>query len=152
MSRSPIRDFAVGLFVLAGLAAIAYMSMRVGGLSFSHEGGLLLYADFNETGGLKPRAQVVIAGVKVGQVQSIQLDKDFRARVALDLRSDLQLPADSSASIMTSGLLGDKYVSMQLGGDEKFLKSGDEIAITESAVVLERLIGKLIHGTDVKSE
>jgi phospholipid/cholesterol/gamma-HCH transport system substrate-binding protein len=113
---------------------------------------LLLYANFNEIGGLKPRAQVVIAGVKVGQVKSINLDKDFRARVGLDLRPDLQLPSDTSASIMTSGLLGDQYISLQLGGDEKMLKSGDDINLTESAVVLERLIGKLVHGTDVKGE
>ncbi|MBI3786004.1 MAG: outer membrane lipid asymmetry maintenance protein MlaD [Deltaproteobacteria bacterium] len=152
MSRSPVRDFTVGLFVLAGLAAIAYLSMRVGGLSFHQEGGLLLYADFNEIGGLKPRAQVVIAGVRVGRVQSIALDKDSRARVGLDLRGDLQVPADTTASIVTSGLLGDQYISLQLGGDDKLLKSGDDISLTESAVVLERLIGKLVHGTDVKSE
>ena len=152
MHRSPMRDFIVGLFVLAGLAALAYLSISVGGLSFSNNGGLLIYAAFDQIGGLKPRAPVVIAGVKVGQIESIALDKNFRGRAALDLRKDLQLPVDTSASIMTSGLLGDQYISLELGGDEKILHAGDEITITESAVLLERLIGKLIHNTDVKKE
>ncbi len=153
MSRSPARDFIVGLFVLAGLGAIAYLSMNVGGFSLRRGGGLILYAAFDQTGGLKARAPVVISGVKVGQVDSITLDKNFRARAQLDLEPNIELPIDSSASIVTAGLLGDRYISLQLGGEEKYLKSGDEITITESAVILERLIGKLIHNTDVqKSE
>ena len=153
MSRSPTRDFVVGLFVLAGLGAIAYLSMNVGGFSFRRVGGLIVYASFDQTGGLKTRAPVVIAGVKVGQVDSIELDKNFRARVEMSLDHNLQVPVDTSASIVTAGLLGDRYISLQLGGDDKYLKSGDEITMTESAVILERLIGKLIHSTDVqKSE
>jgi phospholipid/cholesterol/gamma-HCH transport system substrate-binding protein len=153
MSRSPARDFVVGLFVLAGLGAIAYLSMNVGGFSFRHAGGLIVYASFDQTGGLKARAPVVIAGVKVGQVDSIGLDKNFRARVEMSLDHNLQLPVDTSASIVTAGLLGDRYISLQLGGEDNYIKSGGEITITESAVILERLIGKLIHNTDVeKSE
>jgi len=153
MSRSPARDFVVGLFVLAGLGAIAYLSMNVGGFSLRRDGGLMLHAAFDQTGGLKARAPVVIAGVKVGQIDSITLDKNFRARVDMNLDRGLQLPVDTSASIVTAGLLGDRYISLQLGGEEKYLKSGDEITMTESAVILERLIGKLIHNTDVqKSE
>lgn len=151
MRRSPTRDFIVGLFVLAGLGAITYLSMTVGGLSLGGGHTLTVFANFDEIGGLKARAPVVIAGVKVGQVDSIVLDKDFRARVQLDLRGNLQLPTDTSASIMTSGLLGDKYVSLQLGGADQYLKAGDEITFTESSVILERLIGKLIHGTDVQN-
>ncbi len=150
MSRSPTRDFVVGLFVLAGLGAMAYLSMTVGGFSLRREGGLVVYAAFDQTGGLKARAPIVISGVKVGQVDSIVLDKNFRARVALDVDRNLQIPVDSSASIVTSGLLGDRYISLQLGGEEKYLKPGDEITMTESAVILERLIGKLIHNTDVQ--
>src|SRR5881628_328521 len=120
MTRAPLRDLLVGLFVLAGLGAIAYLSLSVGGLSARGPGGLMVFADFDEIGGLKPRAQVVISGVKVGQV----------------------------ASIATSGLLGDRYVSLQLGGEPETLKPGDRIAMTESAVVLERLIGKLVYGGD----
>jgi phospholipid/cholesterol/gamma-HCH transport system substrate-binding protein len=149
MHRSPVRDFVVGLFVLAGLGAIAYLSMSVGGLSLHSNRGLILYASFDEIGGLKPRAPVEIAGVKVGQVESITLDKNFRARTKLDLDSNLKIPADTTASIVTAGLLGDRYISLQLGGDDKLLKSGDNISFTESAVILERLIGKLIHSTDV---
>lgn len=150
MSRSPVRDFLVGLFVLAGLLAVAYLSMNVGNLALRQRGGLVLYAAFDQTGGLKPRAPVEISGVKVGQVDSIALNGDFRARVKLDLDPGLQLPVDTSASIVTAGLLGDRYIALQLGGDDRYLKSGDEISITESAVILERLIGKMIHGTDVK--
>jgi phospholipid/cholesterol/gamma-HCH transport system substrate-binding protein len=145
MSRSPVRDFVVGLFVLAGLAAMAYLSINVGGLSYSGPGGLTLYASFDQTGGLKPRAPVVISGVKVGQISTIELGKDYRARATLDLDSTLALPTDTTASIQTSGLLGDRYVALQLGGEEATLKSGDEISFTESAVILERLIGKLVH-------
>jgi len=148
MSRSPTRDFLVGLFVLAGLGAVAYLSVNVGGLSSG--GGLHLFAAFDQTGGLKPRAPVVISGVKVGQVNAITLDQNYRARVDLDLEPTLALPVDTTASIVTAGVLGDRYVSLQLGGEEATLKPGDEITFTESAVILERLIGKLIHNTDLE--
>lgn len=149
-----MRDFLVGCFVLAGLAAVAYLSFQVGGLSWKGPGGLGLIADFDEIGGLKPRAQVVIAGVKVGQVRSITLDRDYRARVDLDIDAGLKLPVDTTASIMTSGLLGDRYVSLQLGGEQDVLKPGDKIAFTESAVVLERVLGKLVYsgGSGGKTE
>jgi phospholipid/cholesterol/gamma-HCH transport system substrate-binding protein len=145
MNRSPLRDFVVGLFVLAGLGAIAYLSINVGGLSYNGPGGLTLYASFDQTGGLKPRAPVVISGVKVGQISAIDLGPDYRARATLDLDPKLALPTDTTASIQTAGLLGDRYVALQLGGDDKTLKSGEEITFTESAVILERLIGKLVH-------
>src|SRR5213596_3654147 len=141
MSRAPVRDFLVGLFVLAGLGAVAYLSLSVGGLSYGGPPRMALYADFDEIGGLKPRAQIVISGVKVGQVASIALAENYRARVRLELDERLKLPVDTSASIMTSGLLGDRYVSLQLGGESEILKPGDQITMTESAVVLERLIG-----------
>jgi phospholipid/cholesterol/gamma-HCH transport system substrate-binding protein len=145
MSRAPVRDLLVGLFVLAGLGAVAYLSFSVGGLSFGGPPRMALYADFDEIGGLKPRAQVVIAGVKVGQVGSITLDEGYRARTQLEVDAALKLPIDTSASIMTAGLLGDRYISLQVGGDEKLLQPGDQITMTESAVVLERVIGKLIY-------
>jgi phospholipid/cholesterol/gamma-HCH transport system substrate-binding protein len=99
MTRSPVRDFVVGLFVLAGLGAIAYLSINVGGLSYNGPGGLTLYASFDQTGGLKPRAPVVISGVKVGQIARIELGKDYRARATLDLDPALALPTDTTASI-----------------------------------------------------
>lgn len=105
----------------------------------------MLYASFDEIGGLKPRAPVVIAGVKVGQVVDIVLDDDYRARVRMDLRRDLKLPVDSTASIVTAGLLGDQYISIQVGGDDRYLENGGTITMTESALSLERLIGKFIY-------
>jgi phospholipid/cholesterol/gamma-HCH transport system substrate-binding protein len=141
-----LRDFLVGLFVLGGLGAIAYLSFSVGGLSYSGPGGLTIYAAFDQTGGLKARAPVVISGVKVGQVISIALDSSFRARVAMDLDRRLKLPTDTTASIVTAGILGDRYVSLQLGGDAKLLATGDSISFTESAIILESLIGKFMYG------
>src|SRR5215813_5695888 len=122
MTRSPVRDSLVGVFMLMGLGALAYLSLSVGGLSFGKTGGLEVYGDFDELGGLKTRAPVVISGVKVGQVSSILLNENFRARVTMDLDDRLKLPVDTSASIMTSGLLGDRYISLQVGGEDKFLK------------------------------
>jgi phospholipid/cholesterol/gamma-HCH transport system substrate-binding protein len=141
-----MRDLLVGLFVLAGLGALAYLSFSVGGLSYGGPGGLTLYAAFDQTGGLKSRAPVVISGVKVGQVKSITLDKSFRARVEMDLDSRLKISTDTTASIVTAGILGDRYVSLQLGGEEQILKPGESLTFTESAVILESLIGKFIYG------
>lgn len=152
MERSATRDAIVGLFVLAGLLAVAFLSIRVGGFTPTSGPRLHLYASFDEIGGLKPRAPVVIAGVKVGEVGPIVLDEDARARVQLDVDPNLKYPADTSASILTAGVLGDRYVSLQLGGEESLLGEGERIPYTESAVVLERLLGKLIHNTAVGDE
>jgi phospholipid/cholesterol/gamma-HCH transport system substrate-binding protein len=146
-----MRDLVAGIFVLVGLAAVATLAFRVGANPLLDRGGLRIYAVFDQTGGLKPRAPVEIAGVKVGQVADIALNPDFRARVALDLRDGLALPIDTSASIVTAGVLGDRYVSLQLGGDDRMLQSGEEISFTESAVILERLIGKLVHNSGVNN-
>ena len=151
MRRSPTRDLIVGLFVCAGLAAIAYLSLAIGGVSYTGKKGLLLFANFDETGGLKVRAPVVISGVKVGEVSKIGLSDDYRARVDLNLDPSLKLPIDTTASIVTSGILGDRYISLQPGGDDKLLAPGDQITFVESAVILERLIGKMIHNTDVSN-
>lgn len=145
MTRSSTRDLLVGLFVLLGLLAVAYLSLGVASQSYGGPGGLTVFANFNETGGLKPRASVVISGVKVGRVTRISLSQDYRARVDMDLDASLKLPVDSSLSIATAGLLGDRYLSLQLGGEEATLKAGDEITFTESAVILERLIGKFLY-------
>lgn len=152
MRDSSVRDTWVGLFVLLGLLAVAYLSFSLGGLSYRGEGGLELVATFDEIGGLKPRSQVVIGGVKVGQVKQIDLDADLRARVTLDLQPDLRLPADTSASILTAGVLGDQYVALEPGGEEDVLRPGDEIAYTQNAFVLERLIGRVVQNLGVDSE
>ncbi len=152
MQPSPIRDFIVGLFVLAGLGALAYLSIQVGGLSYKGPGGLALVASFDEIGGLAARAPVAISGVKVGQVSRIELDPSLRARVTLDLDASIAVPVDSTASIRTSGLLGDQFIALEPGGEEELLKSGEEIAFTESALSIERLIGKFVNNAGLDTE
>jgi phospholipid/cholesterol/gamma-HCH transport system substrate-binding protein len=147
LNRSPIRDLLVGVFVLSGLAALAYLSIQLGGATYSGPGGLTLYASFDEIGGLAKRAPVVIGGVKVGQVKQIELapDGSFRARVMMDIDKTLKIPDDTQASILTQGVLGNQYVGLSPGGSETLLADGGEISYTQSAVVIERLIGKLIQ-------
>jgi phospholipid/cholesterol/gamma-HCH transport system substrate-binding protein len=145
MSASPIRDLLVGLFVFAGIAAIAYLSVTVGGFSWNTGPQRTLYASFDEVGGLKPRAQVVIGGVRVGQVAKIELNGDFRARVTLEVDASLELSEDTSASIQTSGLLGDQYIALEPGGEDRNLEQGGEITYTQGAISIERLIGQLVQ-------
>jgi len=152
MQPSPIRDLIVGLFVAVGLGAIAYLSIQVGGVSYAGRGGLVLHATFDQIGGLKPRAPVSVAGVTVGQVREIALDDRLRARVTIEVDDKVELPVDSSAAIHTEGLLGDQFVALEPGGEEARLKSGDEIEFTESALSVERLIGKFVHNSGVDSE
>lgn len=147
MRPSPTRDFVVGLFVLAGLGAVAYLSLQVGGLSYKGPGGLVLTAAFDQIGGLKARAPVVVSGVKVGQVTRIELaevDDVLRARVTLEVDGRLKLPVDTSAAIRTAGLLGDQFVALEPGAEDELLKSGDAIDITENAVSVEGLISKFV--------
>jgi len=151
MPPSPIRDLIVGLFVAVGLAAIAYLSIQVGGVGYPGRGGLVLHATFDQIGGLKQRAPVAVAGVTVGQVREIGLDDSLRARVTLEVDKGLSLPVDSSAAIHTSGLLGDQYVALEPGGEEALLKDGEEIEFTESALSVERLIGKFVHDSGIES-
>ena len=145
MQPSPTRDLIVGLFVASGLAALAYLSIQVGGMAYTGPGGLELNATFEQVGGLRPRAPIAIAGVKVGQVSRIELDPQLRARVTLDLDPKLQLPVDTSARIVTSGLLGDQFIALEPGAEEDILKTGGEIGFTESAISLESLIGKFVN-------
>ncbi|MGH0036761.1 MAG: outer membrane lipid asymmetry maintenance protein MlaD [Myxococcota bacterium] len=149
MDNSPTRDTIVGTFVLLGIAAIAYLSIQVGGLSYTGPGGLRLVAVFDEIGGLSNRAPVVISGVKVGQVSDITLDEDLRARVVMDLDASLELPIDTSASIRTAGLLGSQFIALEPGGEVELLVPGDVIDFTESALNLEKLVGTLVHDTDI---
>ncbi len=149
MQSSSGRDLIVGAFVLLGLGALSYLAIQVGSLSYSGPGGLEVVAVFDEIGGLSKRAPVVIAGVKVGQVKSITLDDDLRARVVMDLDRSLELSIDSSASIRTLGLLGNQLISLEPGGEIDLLGPGDVLDFTESALNLEKLVGALVHGSDV---
>ncbi len=153
MASSPIRDLLVGLFVLAGIGAIAYLSVQLGARAYTGDGGLVLTAAFDEIGGLSPRSPVVIGGVTVGQVTSIDLDsEDFRAIVTVDIDANLEIPDDTAASILTQGILGDQYIALEPGGSPDLLETGGEISYTQSAVVLERLIGKVLQSFGGNSE
>jgi phospholipid/cholesterol/gamma-HCH transport system substrate-binding protein len=144
------RDLIVGLFVLAGLGSLAYLALQVGGIEGNGTGGLELSAEFTEIGGLKERAPVVVSGVRVGRVKRIELTPDLRAVVLLDVDARYELPTDTSAAIRTEGLLGQQFVALEPGAEDSLLKSGDEIAFTESALSIERLVGDFVHGNDLE--
>ena len=137
------RQTAVGIFVLLGLVCVAYLTIKLGKMEVFDSKG------FNSVSGLRVGADVEMAGVPVGRVASIKLDDDLsrrQARVVLILDKDLQLPADTIASVKTSGLIGDKYVNLTAGGSEDILASGDTLEETESAVDIESLISKYALG------
>ncbi len=146
MQPTPSRDLAVGLFVLAGLGAVAWLSIRVGGLSLGGGNHMQLNAYFDQVGDLKPRAPVVIAGVRVGQVDQITLGPDLRAHVVLEVDAGLKLPDDTVAAIRTSGLLGDQFIALAPGAEDKDLAPGGTFSFTESAVSIESLIAKFATG------
>jgi phospholipid/cholesterol/gamma-HCH transport system substrate-binding protein len=152
MNGTSTRDFVTGIFVLGGLVALAYLSFEVGGIQYKGNGGLAVYALFDQVAGLKPKSPVEIGGVRVGQVSRISLDDTFRARVDLDLDASLKLPIDSSAAIVTAGILGDRYIQLTPGAEDQVLKPGEQIEYTENALVLERLIGKFLVNVGDKSK
>ena len=145
MSRRGIETL-VGLFVLLGIAALLFLALKAANLSsFSGDETYTLTAKFDNIGGLKVRSPVRSAGVTVGRVTSIALDpKTYQGVVKLDVQKSVQFPADSSARILTSGLLGDQYVGLEAGAQEKNLAAGDTIRQTQSAVVLESLISQFL--------
>lgn len=145
MNRSTI-DLWVGIFVALGLGAILFLSLKVGNLlTTSHAEGYRIEAAFDNIGGLKVRAPVKSSGVLVGRVADIHFDNErFQATVVLALDARYAFPKDTGASILTSGLLGEQYVGLDAGGDDKKLAEGDRITLTQSAVVLERLIGQFL--------
>ncbi len=140
-------DFWVGLFILLGLIALVFLALRAGNMSsFSFASNYRVQAYFDNVGSLKSRAPVKSNGVVVGRVDSISFDNDrFQALVTLDIESQYEFPADSSASILTSGLLGEQYIGLTPGGAEKNLAAGSTIKFTQSAVVLEDLISKFLY-------
>lgn len=140
-------EFWVGLFVLIGFASLLFLALKVGNLGVG--GATSEYAVtalFNNIGGLKVRAPVRSAGVTVGRVTAVDFDtKGYQAKVTLNIDSAYQFPKDTSASILTTGVLGENYVGLEAGGDEAMLVSGDQITITQSAVVLEQVIGRFLY-------
>ena len=143
-----VLDFWVGLFVVAGVAALLFLALKVGSMNtVSASNSYEVTARFDNIGGLKPRAPVKSAGVVVGRVDDIRFDNEtFEAAVTLRLDKRYAFPKDSSAAIMTSGLLGEQYIGLEAGGDSEMLKDQDRLFITQSAVVLENLIGRFLYG------
>ena len=147
MNRT-VLDFWVGLFVIAGIGALLFLALKVGSMSTVNSSvSYEVIADFQNIGGLKPRAPVKSAGVVVGRVADIRFDNEkYEAAVTLRLDKRYAFPKDTSAAIMTSGLLGEQYVGLEAGGDSQKLKDKDRILITQDAVVLENLIGQFLYG------
>lgn len=139
-------DLWVGLFVLLGAAALLFLALKAGNMSsFSFGETYAVVARFENIGGLKPRAPVKSAGVVVGRVENIRFDdKSFQAMVTLQVESTYKFPKDSSAKILTSGLLGEQYIGLEPGGDINNLAAGDRITMTQSAMVLENLISQFL--------
>jgi phospholipid/cholesterol/gamma-HCH transport system substrate-binding protein len=146
MERSK-SDIWVGLFVLIGAAAILFLALQSANLlSLSLQPSYQVVAKFDNIGGLKRQAAVKSAGVVVGRVESISFDdKSFQARVTLALETRYTFPKDSSLKILTSGLLGEQYIGVEAGADDKNLAPGDTITTTQSAVVLENIIGQFLY-------
>lgn len=146
MERTTL-DLWVGMFVVAGIAALVMLAMKVGNLStYNVSETYQVYAYFNNIGGLKPKASIKSAGVLVGRVTDITLDtKRYEAKVSMSLDKRYQFPKDTFASVLTSGLLGEQYIGLAAGGDDAMLKNGEELKMTQSAVVLENLIGKFLY-------
>jgi phospholipid/cholesterol/gamma-HCH transport system substrate-binding protein len=143
-------EIGVGLFLLAGVLALLLLALRVSGLAPGDtQDTYKVYAHFDNIAGLSVRAKVTMAGVTIGRVTAIDLDRDtFTGRVTMDVNSDVNnLPIDSTASILTAGLLGEKYVGISVGGDEDLLADGGTIRDTQSSLVLEDLIGKFLLNT-----
>lgn len=140
-------EIGVGAFILAGFLALVVLILNVSGLKVSQaEGAYKVYARFENIGGLTERAKVTISGVTIGQVTDISIDRQaLMALVEMEINRDVDyLTLDSSASILTAGLLGEKYIGITVGADEEMLADGDQIEDTQSALVLEDLIGKFL--------
>ncbi len=138
----------VGVFVAAGLLALGALAFQVGNLSAADvRNGYVVYAEFDNIGGLKLRSRVTLAGVRIGRVRAIEVDpQSYRAVVALEIDGRYRnLPTDTSAMIQTQGVLGEQYVALEPGADEAYLKDGDRILLTQSALVLENLIGQFLY-------
>ena len=138
-------ELGVGLFMVAGIAALAYLSVNLGRVDILGQRGYVVYADFPSVGGLKSGASVEIAGVSVGRVQSIGLN-DYQARVTLRIDQTVKLQTDAIASIKTKGLIGEKFVQISPGGSDKIVPAGGRLTEVEAPVDIEELISKYVFG------
>ena len=144
MERTRV-NVAVGIFVLLGILALGYLSIKLGRVSLLGGGGYVVTVDFPATGGLKAGSTVEIAGVEIGRVETISL-VDYQARVAIRINAGVKLQDDAIASIKTKGLIGEKYVRISPGASEKLIANGGKIREVEAPVDLEELISKYIFG------
>ena len=146
MERSTL-DLWVGLFVVAGMCALTILALKVGNMgSFANTDTYQLVAYFDNIGGLKPRAAVKSSGVVVGRVAEITFDNEkFMAKVTMGMEKRYKFPKDTAASILTAGLLGEQYIGLEGGGDSAMLNQGDTLKLTQSAVVLEKLISQFMY-------
>ncbi len=141
-------ELSVGFFMLLGIAAISYLAIQVGTGSLITGDTYLIESRFTNAGGLHAGSSVMLAGVTVGRVEGVRIEpSDYSAIVTLRVLSSLRLPTDSMASIKTTGLIGDKFVSLAPGADDTYMESGMRITLTESAMDLESLIGKMAFGS-----
>lgn len=145
--NSRMLEFWVGLFVLAGFAALLFLALKVGNLNL---GGVQdvyqVTASFSNIGSLKTRAPVRAAGVTVGRVVEVDFDSDrYQATITMAIDAEYRFPTDTSASILTSGVLGENYVGLEAGAEEVMLEDGDRLTLTQSAVVLEHVIGQFLY-------
>jgi len=138
-------ELAVGLFIIAGIICLGYLSIKLGKMEVLGERGYEVYAVFSNVGGLKVGGSIEIAGVNVGRVKSIVLD-DYQAHVVLNLPRGLKIQEDAIASVRTKGLIGEKYIQITPGGSEKIIEHGGRIRETQPAVDLEELISKFVFG------
>ncbi len=143
-----VLDLWVGLFVVAGIAALLFLALKVGSMNtVNATDSYEIVARFENIGGLKARAPVKSAGVVIGRVDRIQFDTGvYEAKVTMRVDKRYPFPKDTSAAILTSGLLGEQYIGLAAGGDSAMLKNGDTLKITQDAVVLENLIGQFLYG------
>ncbi len=146
MQRTTL-DLWVGLFVAAGIGALLFLALKVGNIGSLDSGPTYtIRAQFDNIGGLKAKAPVKSAGVVVGRVAEIRFDNEsYQAEAVLSMSGRYRFPKDTSASIMTSGLLGEQYIALDAGADDKMLAAGDQLKITQGAVVLENLIGQFLY-------
>jgi len=146
MQNTKTSDTLVGLFVACGIAALFFMAMQISNLSsYSNEAVYTITAHFENSGSLKVKSPISIAGVHIGRVSNISIDKtSYEAVVEMRIKAQYQLPDDTSASIFTAGLLGEQYISLEPGGSEDYIQPNGIIDITQSAVVLEEIIGKFL--------
>ncbi|MDI6889431.1 MAG: outer membrane lipid asymmetry maintenance protein MlaD [Thermodesulfovibrionales bacterium] len=139
-------ELAVGFFVLIGIFCLGYLSIKLGRLEVFSEKRYIVHAKFEKAGGIKPGAVIEIAGVEVGKVKRVMLDKDYQASISLLIEKDVEIQEDAIASIKTKGLIGEKYILITPGGSDKTIPDGGVLRETESAVDLEEIIGKFVFG------